>query len=614
MSTNHNRIKVADLETNQPNKILKTNLNGELEFSDANNLQTENYNALDCTSEGKTLDARQGKVLKDMIDNSSVNLATDPETQITAAVTEDNKVVSRSKLFNWWQWIKSQTQTISGAWNFSNKVTLRSGTKDIPPLIIPNGTLTSNPQNGAIERDENGQLWETHEGIRNKLFVGKGGIELKGEFSNNAQAMAANLKAGDYYSTPVKSNSDTGYIAITKNPPGHMALMFKNASATAAALGINNINSIDDWNAFFTSKGSANFTSVSVTANLIVSFTTNDFTAIKVINLSNIQLTAINLTYLFSVKDIDLSNNELTEFNPNTIPPLLENLKLTNNLLKKFNPNEALPETLKKLILNRNKIVEFEPKNKLPNSIIELNFEENLLESFGDNIEMPTNLKILNLNKNKIGSFSMVVPKFLETLLLSGNNLSDWESNSIHQTNLLLLDLSYNAFSNFDVTGGLPDGIEILKLSHNKMDDFLPSKQLPWALKRLELNDNDFVDFNPKYLAGDDLEIILLQNNKIVTFNPQFLNDTLHKLNLGNNKIVTFNPTRFPSEINTLNLESNPITITGWNTNVNWINSLGTEEGILYAGNTVDSIEGTNTESMLEDLGWTVTKTPYPFL
>ena len=34
MSTNHNRIKVSDLETNQPNKTLVTNENGELEFSD----------------------------------------------------------------------------------------------------------------------------------------------------------------------------------------------------------------------------------------------------------------------------------------------------------------------------------------------------------------------------------------------------------------------------------------------------------------------------------------------------------------------------------------------------------------------------------------------------
>ncbi|MCC9066388.1 leucine-rich repeat domain-containing protein [Flavobacterium piscisymbiosum] len=689
MSTNHNRIKVSDLETSQHDKILKTNMKGELEFSDVSTLKTENYNALDCTSEGKALDARQGKVLKDMIENNNFNLASDSETQITNSVTEDNKVVSRSKLFNWWNWVVAQTQIIKAVWNFSkglkvsdstsnyttemlqnmfvaklnqvnngvckaeygfetvkwstangystllkpiapnqnrtltlpNKsgtisivndfVKTAAGTITTPSLIIPNGSLTTTPQNGAIERDENGQLWETHAEIRSKLGSGSSGIELKGEFNNSREALAANLKVGDYYSTPTHTINDTAYIAMTQNP-GHLSLEFTSSKAFAA-FGINNVNSIDDWNTFFTSKGSSNFTRVKVYGNLVV-FSTNDAATIKTINLPNIQLTRIYFSYLLAITEIDLSNNHLTEIDLSTLSPILETLVLSNNLITKLNPYDTLPETLKKLILNNNKLSEFEPIKGLPNSLVELNLEENLLDAFGDNIEMPTNLKILNLNKNKIGSFSMVVPKFLETLLLSGNNLSDWESNSIHQTNLLLLDLSYNEFSHFYITGGLPDGIKTLKLSHNKMDDFLTSKQLPWALKRLELNDNDFVDFNPKYLAGDDLEIILLQNNKIVTFNPQSLNDTLHKLNLGNNKIVNFNPTLFPSEINTLNLENNPITSIGWNTNTNWINSLGIEEGILYAGNTVGSIDGTNTKSMLKDLSWTITKTPYPFL
>jgi len=161
---------VADLETNQPNKILKTNQNGELEFSDSNNLQIENYNALDCTTEGQTLDARQGKVLKDMIDLKPVDLASDTETQISTAVSEDKKVVSRSKLFNWWQWVKSQTQTISGAWNFTNKVTFAAGTIATPPLIIPKGTLTTTPINGAIESDDAG-IYYCLKGIRRNLIT-----------------------------------------------------------------------------------------------------------------------------------------------------------------------------------------------------------------------------------------------------------------------------------------------------------------------------------------------------------------------------------------------------------------------------------------------------------
>src|SRR5688572_22386819 len=129
MSANHNRIRVADLEKNQPDKILITNQNGELEFSNISKLQTT-YNALDYTTEGKALDARQGKVLKDLIDNLNVSptllindlttggtskaltaemgktldntkltatIATDAEAQIEAAVLEDNKVISRSK-------------------------------------------------------------------------------------------------------------------------------------------------------------------------------------------------------------------------------------------------------------------------------------------------------------------------------------------------------------------------------------------------------------------------------------------------------------------------------------------------------------------------------------
>ncbi|WP_281225939.1 hypothetical protein [Flavobacterium aquiphilum] len=77
MSTNHNRIKVADLEKNQPNQILTTNDSGELEFSDINNIKTENYNALDYIAEGKALDARQGKVLKDLIDTINTLLTSD---------------------------------------------------------------------------------------------------------------------------------------------------------------------------------------------------------------------------------------------------------------------------------------------------------------------------------------------------------------------------------------------------------------------------------------------------------------------------------------------------------------------------------------------------------
>ncbi|UTN03987.1 hypothetical protein L0669_22015 [Flavobacterium bizetiae] len=69
MHTNHNRIKVSDLETDDPDKILVTNSKGELEFIPTKNIKVDSYNALDYDQEGKALDARQGKILKDLIDN-----------------------------------------------------------------------------------------------------------------------------------------------------------------------------------------------------------------------------------------------------------------------------------------------------------------------------------------------------------------------------------------------------------------------------------------------------------------------------------------------------------------------------------------------------------------
>lgn len=193
----------------------------------------------------KALTAEMGKQLN--LIKLSATIATDAENQITASVPEDNKVVSRSKLFNWWNWIKTQTQTIGGVWNFSKGlkvtdsmsyttemkqdkfvsklnlspgvifsteygfqgvkwispdggyvhliadstpaerynyiyvpsksgllalagdfITTPAGTKTEAPLIIPKGTLLTDPVNGAIETDANG-IYYTIGGIRKNL-------------------------------------------------------------------------------------------------------------------------------------------------------------------------------------------------------------------------------------------------------------------------------------------------------------------------------------------------------------------------------------------------------------------------------------------------------------
>jgi hypothetical protein len=87
MSINHNRIKVADLEKNQPNKILTTNIDGELEFSNVSDILVN-----DLTTGGttKALTAEMGKSLQ----NTKVDKVTGKslvfDTEITRLGTLSN--------------------------------------------------------------------------------------------------------------------------------------------------------------------------------------------------------------------------------------------------------------------------------------------------------------------------------------------------------------------------------------------------------------------------------------------------------------------------------------------------------------------------------------------
>jgi hypothetical protein len=81
--------------------------------------------------------------------------ATDAETQITAAVSEDNKHVTRLKLFNWWTWIKAQAATIGGVWNFTGGLKV-NGADVLTTLSGDISTKLNNGDNTSLAGDEGG--------------------------------------------------------------------------------------------------------------------------------------------------------------------------------------------------------------------------------------------------------------------------------------------------------------------------------------------------------------------------------------------------------------------------------------------------------------------------
>jgi hypothetical protein len=158
MSTNHNRIKVADLEVNQPDKILTTNSNGELDFTDIKNIKAESYNGLDYTLEGKALDARQGKALKDSLDNLNSNLNEKENTSNKVQDIEINKNSSTAfpsikSIYDWSKglfktWILSIENFSSTAYTLNaeniNKRTVFSSSSPVT-ITIPNDSAISLP-------------------------------------------------------------------------------------------------------------------------------------------------------------------------------------------------------------------------------------------------------------------------------------------------------------------------------------------------------------------------------------------------------------------------------------------------------------------------------------
>jgi len=92
-------------------------------------------------------------------------------------------------------------------------ITTAAGTTTTPAFIIPNGVLTTVPQNGAIERDENGQLWETHGGVRSGLITTSDGLitlaykSINSIQTNLDQAVSSTIEATSSSTTIGKINN-----------------------------------------------------------------------------------------------------------------------------------------------------------------------------------------------------------------------------------------------------------------------------------------------------------------------------------------------------------------------------------------------------------------------
>ena len=107
------------------------------------------------------------------------------------------------------------------------------------------------------------------------------------------------------------------------------------------------------------------------------------------------------------------------------------------------------------------------------------------------------------------------------------------------------------------------------------------------------------------------LKYLYLNNNQIVDFNPTALPSGLQTLQLDSNQIVDFKPTiALPSSLTYLGLSTNQMTTAGYTASETWANNqpsfTNTNTCNVFFNNNIDSVSGTNLETILQSKNCTV--------
>jgi len=170
-------------------------------------------------------------------------------------------------------------------------------------------------------------------------------------------------------------------------------------------------------------------------------------------------------------------------------------------------------------------------------------------------------------------------------------------------TNLEVLNLYENNLSTIDVSKNV--NLTVLVLDRNKLSSLDVSKNV--NLTSVRLNLNMFTHVTDNLLLPDSVTSINLGNNPIVNFNPTVaLPSVLEYLTLWRTDIVIFNPTiPLPNSLQYLRLGSQ-MTNAGYTASEPWANAMSTipSRGTIWFTENIDSIEGTNLQTILESKGW----------
>jgi Leucine-rich repeat (LRR) protein len=243
---------------------------------------------------------------------------------------------------------------------------------------------------------------------------------------------------------------------------------------------------------------------------------------LETLHISNSDLNSIPERLPLNLKQLDLTNNNISTLSSIKYLIHLETFKISFNKLNLIN-HPMISHNLKHLEANNCKL----SSNNLLNLIINL---ENLkiLKVCNNNISNLNlsyffNLKILNCNYNRLSKLDDL-PTQLEILKCVKNNITVLDN---LPSNLYYLNCSYNKITNLD---NLPSGLEILECRDNLIFEL---NFLPQSIQKLDISNNPIKSLND---LPSSLSILVIKTKPLP--NLENLPIQLNKLKVNGKSII----------------------------------------------------------------------------
>ncbi len=225
-------------------------------------------------------------------------------------------------------------------------------------------------------------------------------------------------------------------------------------------------------------------------------------TNLTTLNLSNREVTLIDLSNNTKLTELILNSNNISEINLEH-NSLLKKLELNSNELNNINLEKNINLTDLELSFNHIKSLDLSKNTKLANIYISFNPLENI------NINECTQLKILQLSYDDLSQIDLSHNQELTSLNLTNNNIEFIDLTNNQQLKYLIID--HNKLLNLNLKNNPELVKSILELDQNNTV-ISPQEKTVTVIKKDNIYTLNFKDLDPNI---DPQKIIINQNDNI---------------------------------------------------------------------------------------------------